>query len=372
MKAILTLLILTLLMLSALVSTPVFGVESIKFNKDKWDIKAKAFVLENYKGKDAVYIQQGSATLKDVEFLNGTIEFDVYLTQRQSFPGVYFRQFDEQNEESFFLRPHLSGKPDANQAAPAINGLVAWQLYFGERYSFAYDYNFNGWTHIKLVVNGDKAQVYLDHGDKPNLSWQLKHKPRAGKVSVGGSFAPMHYANFSIDPKATQLVDFAVKDINIDKDIVPSWRISDKFKETQLNDLSNLPSLINDRQWGETVKVEETNAANISWAVSRYQGEGNTVFAKVIIESERAQTKRFKFGYSDRVVVILNGQPIYRGTNRWRTRDYRYLGTVGLFDEAYLNLKKGKNTLLMAVSEDFGGWGVTGKFVDGKGVKVSH
>ena len=71
--------------------------------------------------------------------------------------------------------------------------------------------------------------------------------------------------------------------------------------------------------------------------------------------------KKFEFGYSDRVVAILNGKPIYWGTNQWRSRDYRYLGTVGLFDAIYLDLKKGKNTLLMAVSEDFGDWLITGR-----------
>ena len=88
------------------------------------------------------------------------------------------------------------------------------------------------------------------------------------------------------------------------------------------------------------------------------------------INSEKDQTKFFDFGYSDRVVVILNGKPIYKGTNKWRTRDYRYLGTIGLFDGVYLDLKKGKNELLLAVSEDFGGWLVTGKFREDKGLKI--
>lgn len=366
MKTILTLLLLTL---SAFV--PAIADDTIKFNKDNWDIEAEAHVLEHYQGKDAIYLHQGKATLKDFEFLNGTVEFDIFLTKRQSFPGVYFRQFDELNAESFYLRPHLPGKPDANQAVAEINGVAGWQLYFGERYSFAYDYRYDDWTHVKLVVNGDKAQVFLDHATKPNLSWRLKHKPRHGKLSIGGGFAPMHYANFTVDTKATQLVDFKVKEVSIDKNIVPQWTVSDKFKENLLDNLNNLPSLVKSRQWGKTIKVEENNAANISWAVST-EGEGNTVFAKIVIQSDISQTKRFQFGYSDRVVVILNDQPIYRGTNRWRTRDYRYLGTVGLFDEVYLNLKKGSNTLLMAVSEDFGGWGVTGKFVDVQGVKVSN
>lgn len=165
-------------------------------------------------------------------------------------------------------------------------------------------------------------------------------------------------------------MDFKVKKDNPIKGIVPNWKISDKFSEKELNNVAQLRSLIDKRQWGKSISVEETNVANISWVITRNEGDGNTVFAKITIDSEKDQTKLFQFGYSDRVVAILNEHPIYAGTNKWRTRDYRYLGTVGLFDSIYLNLKKGKNTLLMAVSEDFGGWGITGKFVDDTGVKL--
>ena len=80
----------------------------IEFNEEAWTIEAKAFVLEKYKGKNAIYIQKGLAQLKNTEFLNGTIEFDVFLTERQGFPGVRFRIFDEDNMESFFLSGKLS------------------------------------------------------------------------------------------------------------------------------------------------------------------------------------------------------------------------------------------------------------------------
>ena len=367
----LTIFSITLLLLSSWPGS-LLAAEIVPLNDKLWTIQAKSFVLENYHGNDAIYIHQGGATLKDVEFLNGTIEFDVYLTPRQSFPGVYFRQFDEQNDESFFLRPHLSGKPDANQAAPSINGLVAWQLYFGKNYSFTYDYNFDRWTHVKLLVNDTRAQVFLDYAQEPHLSWRLKHKPQAGKVSIGGSFAPIHYANFSIDHKKPKLVNFVEPSNQLIADIVPEWKISDKFEESQLDDLAKLKQLIDQRKWLGSVKAEETNAANISWVASRYQGEGNTVFAKIEVNSKRVMTRIFDFGYSDRAVVLLNGQPIYRGNNKWRSRDYRYLGTVGLFDSVYLNLKKGKNELLIAVSEDFGGWGVTGKFRDNSKLNVGY
>ena len=66
----------------------------------------------------------------------------------------------------------------------------------------------------------------------------------------------------------------------------------------------------------------------------------------------------------DRIRVYLNNKLLYTGNNNYRSRDYRYLGTIGYFDEIILYLKNGRNVLLLAISEDFGGWGVMAKFPD--------
>ena len=336
-----------------------------------WDINAKSYILENYHGKDAIYIQQGIAVLKDSTFINGTIEFDMYLTERQSFPGVQFRITDDDNLESFFVRPHLSGKPDANQAAPVINGITAWQLYFGPSYSFPYSYKFDDWTHVRLVINDNRGQVYLDYSDVPHLSWNLVHPPKEGKIGIGGSFAPVHYSNFKINKNETKINDFKVVERDPIENLIPKWQLSEKFEESILSNIEQLESFIESVKWEKSIQPEEQVAANISRGVTRYNDKsGNTVFARVDINSDQDQLKLFEFGYSDRAVVILNGKPLYKGTNKWRTRDYRYLGTVGLFDSVYLPLKKGENQLLLAVSEDFGGWLVTGRITDQKGIAI--
>lgn len=361
----LTLLFLFLISMSGL-SQKIIPLDTIH-----WEIKANAYVLENYMGENAIYLQQGSATLKDTKFINGTIEFDVFLTERRSFPGIRFRAFNNNNNESFYFRPHLSGKPDANQAITFINGLSAWQLYFGSPYSFLYNYKLNAWTHVKLLINEKRAQIFLDGSIKPQLSWYLKHEPKEGNIGIGGSANAVHYANFKIDKNLPKMIDFEVNLIEPVKGVVSNWEVSDKFEEESLNDISKLLTLIDNRKWVGNVKVEENNAANISWVTTSPDSKGNTVFAKIIIESKSEQIKLFEFGYSDRVVVILNNTAIYKGTNQFRSRDYRYLGTVGLFDAVYLNLEKGKNILLLAVSEDFGGWGVTGKFENEEGLKIN-
>jgi hypothetical protein len=43
------------------------------------------------------------------------------------------------------------------------------------------------------------------------------------------------------------------------------------------------------------------------------------------------------------------------------SRDYRYLGTIGYFDNVTLPLEAGKNEICIAVSEAFGGWGIMGR-----------
>ena len=54
-----------------------------------------------------------------------------------------------------------------------------------------------------------------------------------------------------------------------------------------------------------------------------------------------------------------------------RSRDYRYLGTIGLFDEVMLPLRDGDNELWLAVSESFGGWGVLARLPDENGIRTA-
>lgn len=362
---------------SVLLSVFLYGVSNssiaqniIPLDTVHWEIDAQSYIIEPYKGQMAIYLQRGAIELKNTKFLNGTIEYDIFLKDTQAFPGVNFR-VTEPNAEEFYLRPHLSGKEDANQAVPVTNGISPWQLYFGPKYSFPYTYHFDDWTHVKLVVNGDRAQVFLDHSLNPQLSWKLFHEAREGGIVLtGGGNEALHLANISISPDAT-LSDFKPGERKPIEGLVTEWEVSDKFNEDLLNDPARLPLVISSRKWGKKVVLEEGAAANISREVELYDDKpGNTVFARITITSDKGQTRLFEFGYSDRVVALLNGAPIYRGNNNYGSRDYRYLGTLGLFDAIYLPLKKGENTLLMAVSEDFGGWLITGRFSDPSGLKI--
>ncbi len=63
--------------------------------------------------------------------------------------------------EHFYIRPHQSGMPDANQYTPVFNNFSAWQLYHGPEYAVATDYRNNEWMHLKVVYADDRADVYI-------------------------------------------------------------------------------------------------------------------------------------------------------------------------------------------------------------------
>ena len=64
-----------------------------------------------------------------------------------------------------------------------------------------------------------------------------------------------------------------------------------------------------------------------------------------------------QLGYSDRVTVFLDGDPIFRGVSDYHSRDPSFLGMVGPHDSVYLRLARGDHELTLMVTETFGGWG---------------
>jgi hypothetical protein len=135
------------------------------------------------------------------------------------------------------------------------------------------------------------------------------------------------------------------------------WKVSDPFAETALESSIEISSSHKEDLGWTVLKSEPTGLANLS-RVSVLSRETNTVFARVTVVSDHAQSKTLAFGYSDRLRLFFNDRLLYTGNNGYRTRDYRYLGTIGYFDAITLPLEEGRNELWFAVSESFGGWGV--------------
>jgi len=77
------------------------------------------------------------------------------------------------------------------------------------------------------------------------------------------------------------------------------------------------------------------------------------------------------FDYSDEATVFLNGQTLFSGKSAWRYRDQDFNGVMDVENDAvYLPLKRGRNELVLAVKEYFGGWGFICRLDNATGVKA--
>ena len=297
---------------------------------------------------------------------NGLVEFDVAVSGARGFAGLVFRLQDEQNFEHFYIRPHQSGNPDANQYTPVFGGVSGWQLYYGEEYAAPVEYRYDEWMHVKVLYAGSKAEVYID-SDEPVLRVNdLKRSDRGGAIGLNVSnFAGAHFANF----KFAKLADgFAFPDNGPEETktapgMITAWQVSDAFEEASIAEAATLEDQqMSARNWTE-LEAEPTGIANLA-RIQGIEDNRNTVFARYDIDSDAKSLKQLEFGYSDIARVFLNGKLIYTGNNTYMSRDYRYLGTIGLFDSVLLPLEPGKNELCIAVTEAFGGWGIMGKLTD--------
>ena len=338
--------------------------EAVSFDSERWRWNAAEARVEDYLGRKSLHLRGGTATIADLSFTHGAIEFDLAFSGERGFMGGIWRVEDSKNYEELYVRPHQSGNPDANQYTPVFHGVSGWQLYHGPRYSVPVAYRFNEWIHVKIVFSGEQAEIYIGGMEKPVLFVDdLKRGVRPGAVGVScGDFAAAHFSNFSYTVADAPLVEGrrAPEPVSVPQGVIPSWSVSDVFPESVLKDKYVLgEGDLAERSWTR-LETERSGLANLA----RVQGinlRKNTVFARQVIVSDREQTKRLDFGFSDRVRVYLNRRLLFRGDDAYLSRDYRFLGSIGYFDSLYLPFIEGENELLMAVSEDLGGWGVQAK-----------
>jgi hypothetical protein len=360
-----------LLLVGALL--PSLHAEIIPFDSPRWEIPPNAARVEDYLGQKSLSLKGGVAYLKDVDFTDGIIEFDVAFRSGRGFFGGVFRMLDKDNYEEFYLRSHQSGNPDAIQYTPVYNGMAAWQLYYGNGFGAATEFKFKEWIHVKLVVSGKYAELYLGNSEHPVLFMHdLKRSIKPGRVGIKANrFAAGNFANFSVTPMDNPpLKNKPVSTPSPKSGTVMAWSVSNTFPESLLKNKLLLSDADKKMLKWSKLESEASGLANISKSV-KLQRQNNTAFTRVIIESGKKEVKGLLFGFSDRVMVYLNDRLIYAGNNNYRSRDYRFLGTIGYFDRLYLPLKKGRNELWFAVSENFGGWGVKCRFDEPDGLVMT-
>jgi len=339
-----------------------------------WDLQGKASFTE-YQGRKSIMLDGGAAFLKDFEMRDAIIDFDVSTPANRGFFGVQFRiDSTGTSGEYIYLRQHYSGQPDAMQYTPFFGAGLNWQLYNGPGFTGAVDIPQNEWFHVRIVVKGAQAYLYVTDMNTPALVMSdLKSGVERGMLALAVITGATYFSNFEI--QSTHDAAWQREQLTIPPGILTGWGLSPSYDAVSTDPERPLTASEIDTIPWQMVEAEAPGFV----AILRYrfapgirasfmndfskrlesQPGSKIVYARCIINSESGGVKKLNIGYSDEVSVFLNGQILYRGRSSQNFRDTRYLGIVDPESEAvYLPLKKGENELILAVTEIAGGgWG---------------
>lgn len=305
----------------------------------------------------------GTPTVVGLELEDGVIEVDLLVPDERTFHGVIWHAAGE-DYESFFVRPHQVGNPDAIQYTPVTNGISAWQLYHGPGYWSPIRFPIEDWFTIRVELAGPRADVYVADMATPTLAIrEQKLGRRSGGVGLLLSGPGLQVARFATSPDRPSLRGVPIDDEPAHPGTIPRWEVSDAFPASALAGAAVLPDeLYRARTW-TSLDAESTGLANLG-RVNGIVDDGDTVLARTTIDADRAVTRRLELGFSDRATVFLNGRAMFSGDDSYRLRDYRFLGSIGYWYTLHLPLEAGDNDLVVAVTEGFGGWGVQARLLE--------
>lgn len=341
-----------------------------------WEINPKTMTFEQFDGRDILLIEgNGEAFLKEASFTTGTIEFDFYPTA-PSFCGLYFRRDAQKNQDANFyseflyLRTFKMDNPIAFgsiQYAPITRGTNLWDL--------LYQYEANAlvkskqWNKIKVVVSEKQLKCYIN--DQLVL-WipELMGKNRSGGISVEG---PGRYASMKITPKATEDLP-ATPGADVSKHdprYLNNWAYSDEITLPFEQSIAGVGLPDSTTTW-QPIQASRYGLINLTEKISSpfKDQERRMVWLKTSLTSSSDQVKGINLGFSDDIYLFVNGnlvhvdrnifgQPIAKNPN----------GRIHIDNsKAMLPLKKGDNEILVAVANNFFGWGLVARLEDLKGI----
>ena len=330
----------------------------IPFDEAHWNL-ASARVVQHL-DRSAM---MGLAVLKDVEFEDGVIEYDLAVSGARSYPGVIFRSQPNGSWERFYIRPHRSGRvppplySDVLQYVPSWNRADSWQLYSGPGYTAGAVIPADRWFHVRIEVSGDRGRVFLDNGPDPALEIpSLRHGVgRGGVMLMGPADGSAYFSNFSV--RADKTLSFgAAPRGDVSPGFIRTWQVSQALPALEVDDSgAGLPAVVGGLQWRD-LAADENGLVDVARVQGR-SGQPDTVFLRTRLVAAQAGIRPYKIGYSDAVTVYLNGSKVFSGDSTYQGRDPSFLGIIGLNDVVGLSLRQGENELVVALSEVMGGWG---------------
>lgn len=352
-------------------------VERLPVDDGGWEIRGDG-APGRVDGRAALNLRLADVERRGLAFADGTVAFDMKVTDRRTFVGVKLRVADDGTYEDVYFRPHKSGLPDAIQYNPAYRGVGQWQLHHGPDATAFVDYRPGTWQHVRIEVKGRQAAIFVGDADTPSL---VVGHLRTGVERGGFGFwanqpgATDHdpwtvsLANITVEPGVTSYGFPPEREEPVAAGVIRRWELSTAHTG-EAAVLDALPPTLATSSW-KVVEAAPSGLLELDRELVRPDDGPALAFARIRLRASQARTVRMDLGYSDDASVFLDGQPIFAGRFSY---SYNFPRRDGLItpDQAtvHLALTPGEHEVVVAVSDVFGGWGLMGRIVDRQGVTL--
>jgi len=337
--------------------------EEIPMEATYWDFQTGNVEFVEHRGVAAMksISHAPRMTAKDVQFKNGTIEFDVEFNESR-FVSVYFRQENEQEAECFYLRAGRAGNtkaPDAAQYSSIVKGVTLWDLQ--GHYQGPATLKAEGWNHIKLVVSGNQTLVYVNDMEQPSLHIpHLEGNTKIGNIALEGKG---YFANLVV--KADEIEGLSPQSgydpTSNDPRYLRKWEVTAPVMLPFEQDAISGSVVPNDTTVWQPIIAERLGLINLTRQYGADdESKRRVTWLKKTITSESVQKRTLHLGFSDEVWVLINNRLLYIDKNYYNQPIMKEPnGRISIENTSFnLPLQEGENELMIGVGNFFFGWGI--------------
>jgi len=300
--------------------------------------------------------EAGFVVLKDKQFDNGSIEFDIKPVGEQM-PGIRFRQKNGDTADMLYFRvsPDCPASQDCLQYVPIINGRVLWDVY--PQYQAAAPFRENEWNHIRLVISGKRMNVFVNGRTEASLRVaHLEGEAAIGTIAFEGT---AYYANLTLEPGATDGLDPkpAPDPAAGDRRYLVHWQGTDPVSLGTMDPPGSSKDLPESASSWSAVTADYGGLINLSrfHAPTRKDQPRQMIWLRTTVQSDREQVRHVSVGWLREIWVFAAGKPVFSGKNLYNVKGGRKApdGRLSLENDGFsLPLHKGTNEIVVAIDDN--------------------
>jgi hypothetical protein len=222
------------------------------------------------------------------------------------------------------------------------------------------------WNHVKLVISGKQMNVFVNNALVLQIP-KLEGREAEGSIAFEGA---SRISNLEVKPGETEGLSPAegVDLTRHEGNYLRHWAVTQPVLLAAGTEPTSALDMPKNESFTQKIEAERAGLVNLTRAFGGNE-KRRVVWLRSTITTREALKTNLQLGFSDEIWVYLNNQLTYVDKNLFiqNMRKYPDGRTSVQNGSVKLNLKQGVNELMIAVSNDFYGWGLIARLetIDG-------